>query len=275
MPEILEVKPLPLDKLSIGKAQARVRHTAAGVDELAQSIATVGLLEPIVVCPAEKPGYYEIITGQRRFMAHQQLNRETILCAILPERITGIEAKTLSATENIVRSDLNRLDLIDVCTALFKHYASISGVVEATGLPRNDVSKYVKYERLIPELKELVDSQQVKLNTALRAQDAASVSGSTNTAEAVEFAREMEGMSGVGMTSVVKTRKKDPSLSADETIERAKSGGQVSQVLVVMSTTAHSSLKAYASDENTTLAEAAHELIQDGLSRKGYSVDAE
>ena len=274
MPEILEVKPLPLAKLSIGRAQARVRHTTKGVDELAQSIQAVGLLEPIVVCPAETPGHYEIITGQRRFLAHQRLNRQTIMSAILSERVTGIDAKTLSATENMVRSDLNRLDLIDVCTALYKHYGSVAAVVEATGLSRSKVVKYVKYDRLVPQLKSLVDEHKVTLDVALRAQDAASVSGSTNVEEALEFARDMGGMSGVALDSVVKTRVDDPTLSPDETVERAKSGGQVSQVLVGMSTIVHTSLKQYAKDEKTSLGDAARDLIQDGLSGRGYTVDA-
>ena len=65
MATIREVREIPLDDLVIGKAQVRKRDVAKDIDELAESIRVTGLLEPIVVAPADKPGKFEIITGQR------------------------------------------------------------------------------------------------------------------------------------------------------------------------------------------------------------------
>ena len=56
MATIKEVKEIPLKDLVIGKGQVRLRDVKKEVTELADSIRKVGLLEPIVVCPAEKPG---------------------------------------------------------------------------------------------------------------------------------------------------------------------------------------------------------------------------
>ena len=75
---------LPMSKVSIGSHQMRTRNTDAGIDELANSINKVGLLEPIVVIPSEK-GKYEIVTGQRRFLAFQHLGREKIPAMVLDE----------------------------------------------------------------------------------------------------------------------------------------------------------------------------------------------
>ena len=75
MAKIKTVRDIPLDDLVIGKAQVRKRDVGKDIDELAESIRVVGLLEPIVVAPADKPGKFEIITGQRRFLAHQLLGR--------------------------------------------------------------------------------------------------------------------------------------------------------------------------------------------------------
>lgn len=83
MAKIVEYRDVPLDDLTIGKAQARTSPSMADVDELASSIEKLGLLQPIVVCESVEAGRWEILTGQRRFLAHKRLGRKTIPAAIL------------------------------------------------------------------------------------------------------------------------------------------------------------------------------------------------
>ncbi len=67
---VKEMRKIPLKDLVIGKGQVRKRHVSKDISELAESIKAVGQLNPIVVCPhAEQPGKFEIIIGQRRFLA--------------------------------------------------------------------------------------------------------------------------------------------------------------------------------------------------------------
>ena len=96
MTRIKEVKEIALSDLQIGIGQVRLREVSKEIDELADSIRQVGLLEPIVVCETEMPGKYEIVTGQRRFMAHQELQMESIMAAVLDERVDETTAKVLS-----------------------------------------------------------------------------------------------------------------------------------------------------------------------------------
>lgn len=269
MARIVEVKELPLESLAIGKGQSRLTQVSKEIAELAESIRKVGLLEPIVVCPAEKPGKYEIITGQRRFLAHQELKKKTILAAILDERVDETTAKVLSITENVVRLGLNRKDLIDACTYLYRKYASVEIVCEETGLPPSKVREYIKYDRLKPELRDLVD-KGLDVKVALRAQDAASVSGKYVPEEAVKFAKEMASMSGVQQTKIVKEREAKPAVSVDEIIESAKTGAKVVQIMVTLGAVAHESLQAYAKAEGTSQDDAARALIEEGLAGKGY-----
>lgn len=63
MISILDIQEVRLTDLVIGRGQVRTRDVGKEVDELADSIAQVGLLEPIVVCAAEEEGKFEIITG--------------------------------------------------------------------------------------------------------------------------------------------------------------------------------------------------------------------
>jgi ParB family chromosome partitioning protein len=274
MAQIIDYKDIPLTDLVIGKAQVRLSETSIDIEELAASIEKQGLLEPIVVAPAETEGKFQIILGQRRFLAHQHLKKDTIKAGVLDEPVDEVQAKVLSLTENLVRRDLNRKDLIDVCTALYKKYGSIVDVHKDTGLPKSQVSEYVKYDRLIPELKQLVDNEGVKVKTALRAQDAA-MAGTLGALEfdkdeAIKLAKEMTSMSDAQQKKIKDEIKQDPSIPVDEVIERAKSGSKITQIVVTLGENIHGSLSTYARDEETTLDDAAASLIETALSSKGY-----
>jgi len=269
--KIVEVKEIPLSSLVIGKGQVRTRDVGKDIDELAASIQKMGQLEPIVVCPAKEEGKFEILTGQRRYLAHKQIRKGSILACILDHEVDETEAKVISVTENLVRRDLNRSDLIDACTALYRRYGTMKAVADETGLPYDDVRNYVKYDRLAPELKELVDTNQVDMKVALRAQDAASVSGSLNPDEAVMFAKEMSQMSDAQRVHMVKKREDNPTADASEIIEAAKTGEKITQIVVTIGVALHQSLKRYAKDEGTTIADAASSLIEEALSGKGYA----
>lgn len=270
MASIVDFKKIPLENLTIGLGQARTKHVSQDIHELADSIAQVGLLEPIVVSPTENEGMFEIITGQRRFLAHQELNKETIWAAVLDEHVNEITAKVLSVTENLVRRDLHSSDLIDVCTYLYKHYGTIAAVCEETGLAHNKVSQYVKYDQLIPELKELVDSGRAKLDTALKAQRASQM----NSEEAVQFALEMDPMSGAQRSAIVKRREREPHVPAEDIIEDAKSGGKITQITVTLTSEVHSALGQFAHIHQTSSDDAAGILIREGLYAHNLLEDA-
>ena len=270
MSRIERFEDIPLNQLEIGTSQVRSSDTGEGISELADSIAKVGLLEPILVSPPGPTGKYDIILGQRRFLAHQELGLHSIKAGILSDHVEEIEAKVLSVTENLVRRDLNRKDLIDVCTYLYKQYASINAVVAETGLPFHKVSQYVKYDRLMRELKDLVDTGEVDVKAALRAQDALLVEGEPDPQEAVKLAKEMASMSGAQQKRIQDELKANPDVPVDQVIEQAKSKSRVIQVVVTLGQQIHTSLGLFARDEDTSVDEAASQLIQDGLASLGY-----
>lgn len=275
MAKIIDFQDIPLDDLEIGKGQVRQIDPNKDIDDLVDSIRKVGLLEPILVAPPGPSGKYEIILGQRRYFAHRLLQAETITAGILDERIEEIEAKVLSVTENLVRRDLNRKDLIDVCTHLYKHYGSMNAVATETGLSSEKVSEYVRYARLIPELKDAVDDEEVDLNAALRTQDALSIEGEPDPKECIKLAKDMTGMSGAQRQRIRMLLKENPSTSVDEVVERAKSGEKVTQINVTLLHHIHRSLVHFAKAEGITIGEAAAILIEKGLLDSGYDIDGD
>lgn len=275
MAKITEIREIRLDDLVIGKGQVRVRDVGRDIEEMASSINKIGLLQPILVCAAVEAGKYEILTGQRRFLAHKMLNKKTIKACIFDQKVDEREAKKLSMTENLVRIDPNSKDYIDACTWLYRQYGSVKAVAEELGLNQGKVSQYVKYDRLKPELKELVVEDGVDIKVALRAQDAASVTGEFDAQEAVKLAKELSKMSGVQQTNVMKKLKDEPNADVDEVIEAAKTGVRSHQITVTIQPILHKSLKQYAKDEGTTADDAARTLIEEGLLGKGYKVEEE
>jgi len=267
---IKEIRQINLGDLLIGKGQVRTKEVAKDLDILVESIRVLGLLEPIVVCPsADKPGKYEILTGQRRFLAHKELDKPTIMAVVLEKRVDEGVAKAISVTENLVRRDLSPRELIDACTSLYKKYGSIKDVSEATGLKYQLVSRYVKYDRLIKPLQAMVDEGKVDVRVALRAQDAASVTGEVDDREAVKLAKEMASMSGVQQKKLVQDIQTNPDAEVDDMIEAAKTGGKITQVIVSLTSNVHQSLQQYAEQEQTTQDDAAATLIEEGLGSRG------
>ena len=135
MAKIIEYRDIPLDNLVIGKGQVRVQKPGRGIGDLARSIETQGLLQPIIVGPARKEGKWEILAGQRRFLAHKhpRLQRESIVAAVLDERVSEGEAKAISITENLIRRQLSGKERKDGILYLYNLYGSLKDVVETTG----------------------------------------------------------------------------------------------------------------------------------------------
>lgn len=267
---VKETKELRLDQLEIGKSQARVRGVDKGIDNLAASINKLGLLEPIVVAPLGDDKY-EIITGQRRFLAHLKLERKTILAQILDRRLEAHIAKAFSLTENMLREDMSTRDYIDACTELFRRYGSIKAVSEELGLPYNDVSQYVKFDQLIPVVKEMVEKGEVNLTTALRAQKAATgADGTVDTERARLLVAEMRGMAGVQQRVLERLATSNQDLKPDELVELGRRQPKVKQIVVTLSEGTDQALNKFAVDEGSNKDEAAASLLEQGLTSKGY-----
>ena len=270
MAKIKEYRGILLNDLVIEKGQVRTQSPGKGIDDLARSIEKQGLLQPIVVCAARDKGKWEILIGQRRFLAHKLLGRDSIAAAVLDERVSEEQAKAISITENLIRRRLAGNELKDGVLYLYKHYGTLKDVANATGLPYKAVRDNVKYPRLISELKELVDKHTVDINAAVKAQDAASdEQGSVNSEEAIFLAKAMGPMSGVQRKRVTKERRERPEKPVEDLIEDATTGSMVIQINASLARDAHTALRRFAREEGTNQNEAAATLIEEALVGRG------
>ena len=98
---------LRVNQLQAGKYQPRTRMDEGSLYELAESIKSQGVMQPILVRPVG-PNRYEIIAGERRFRASQLagLNEVPVLVKEVPDEAAAV----MALIENIQREDLNPLE---------------------------------------------------------------------------------------------------------------------------------------------------------------------
>jgi ParB family chromosome partitioning protein len=98
---------LPVNAISPNPQQPRTVFDEEALDELAASIAEVGLLQPIVVRPLDQ-GKYELVMGERRLRAAQQAGLQTIPAIVRPTEEHEMLRDAL--LENLHRVQLNPLE---------------------------------------------------------------------------------------------------------------------------------------------------------------------
>lgn len=269
MAKIIEYREIALDDLVIGRGQARTQDPGKDIDELAESINVQGLLQPIVVCPARESGKLEILTGQRRFLAHKLLRRECITAAVLDERVEESEAKAISITENLIRRRLSGKELTDGIVYLYNIYGSIKAVAETTGISQKIVGRHVRYPRLIDPLKKMVDDG-LNIQAAIKAQDAATDENEvTDPERAVILAQEMRPLNDPQIKKFAEESERHPGKPLVEVIEYATSAARISQMIVDVSHDALAAIRRVANEEGTNQSEAASMLIHEALTARG------
>lgn len=100
---------LSVNKLQAGKYQPRTRMDEGALAELAESIRSQGIMQPILVRPLDKSNTrYEIIAGERRFRAAQLAGLTEV--PVLVREVADEHAAAMALIENIQREDLNPLE---------------------------------------------------------------------------------------------------------------------------------------------------------------------
>jgi ParB family chromosome partitioning protein len=101
---------LAISRMRAGKYQPRTRMDEGALNELAESIRTQGIMQPILVreLEGEIPTQYEIIAGERRFRAAQLAGLKEV--PVLVRAVADEHAAVMALIENIQREDLNPLE---------------------------------------------------------------------------------------------------------------------------------------------------------------------
>jgi ParB family chromosome partitioning protein len=150
------VRWLDIDQLRPGPYQTRKRFKPEALEELAQSIKTSGIVQPIIVRYRIKTGEYEIIAGERRWRA-ARLAKEEQVPVIVRKELSDEACLVLAIAENIQRESLDPIEqaasLKRMCDELSLTHADIS---EAIGKSRTYVTNTLRLLQLDERLQTLL-----------------------------------------------------------------------------------------------------------------------
>lgn len=132
---------IPVTAIAPAPWNPRQDFDAAALQELADSLKKVGLLQPIVV-RREADGY-ELVAGERRWRAAKRAKLQTIGCRVVD--ITDEEAKEACVMENLRRQDLNPIE----------HARSVQLLIDGCGLTQAAAAKRLGYKNASQVANEL------------------------------------------------------------------------------------------------------------------------
>ena len=158
------VEHLGIDLLQRGKYQPRRNFDQDRMQELADSIAAQGIVQPIVVRPAGE-GRYEIIAGERRWRAAQLAGLHDI--PVVVREVDDKTAMAVALIENIQRDDLNPLEEATALERLLGEFGlTHQEVAEAVGKSRTSVTNLLRLLDLNEDVKFLVEKGSLEMGHA-------------------------------------------------------------------------------------------------------------
>jgi ParB/RepB/Spo0J family partition protein len=131
------------------------------VRELAESIRESGLLQPVLLRPSN--GRFEVVAGDRRYLAHKLLNYKKIKAIVL--KLDDQETVVIRGIENLQRVDLTPSEEGQLYLLLREEGGlTIKSIAKKSGKSENTVSRYLNFARCPEEIRKAVDRKDISLN---------------------------------------------------------------------------------------------------------------
>lgn len=161
-PTDLQFLAIPVASLHPSPLNPRKRMT--GIEELADSIRSVGILEPLVVRPIAAG--YEVVAGGRRLEAARQAGLDTVPCTV--RQLTDEQALELAIIENNQRGDIHPLEEADAFQRLrdLDPGHTPGSIAAKIGRPVAYVVQRLRLLSLIPEVREAFSNDDITISHA-------------------------------------------------------------------------------------------------------------
>jgi len=174
MSGISKIYDVQIEDVFIGSHNVRLEGAERNLEELADSIKLHGLMQPIVLCGVFGEPKYEIISGQRRYLAHERLLKTATIKAVFVGNLTPTEMLIRSLAENMQRTDLSFTDTAKAVTKLYEEFGDEYKVKEATGLSIKRIRDHLLIDaRASPKMKDLIAEGKISVVDVKRALQAA------------------------------------------------------------------------------------------------------
>jgi ParB family chromosome partitioning protein len=146
---------IPVGEIERSPFQTRTRFDEVQLAELAASIAATGVVQPIVVRPLPH-GHYQLIAGERRWLASQRAGKETIPAII--RQVSDEQAMEMTIVENLQRTDLNPMEQARAYDKLSREFQlTQEQMAKRTGKDRASVANFLRLLKLPEEVQGKVE----------------------------------------------------------------------------------------------------------------------
>jgi ParB family chromosome partitioning protein len=145
---------IDIDLIEPSPYQPRTRFREEALDELARSIQSSGIIQPLVVRPIGNR--YQLIAGERRWRAAHRagLNKVTAIVRQVPDEL----ALEMTLVENIQREDLNAIEQARAFERLMDEFhATQEAVADRTGKDRTTVANAIRLLKLEPTIQDWIE----------------------------------------------------------------------------------------------------------------------
>jgi ParB family chromosome partitioning protein len=158
-----EIRDIEIDLIRPGHQQPRTSFDQAKLDELAQSIRTSGIIQPLLVRP--QGGVYELVAGERRWRAAQLAGLSRVPAII--REIPDDRLLELALIENIQRQELNPIEEANAYKRLIESLnLTQEEVAQRVGRDRSFVTNYLRILKLPSEIQRLLENEKLSFGHA-------------------------------------------------------------------------------------------------------------
>jgi len=158
------VREIPLEEIERNPYQTRSRMDEAALGELAASIQSVGVVQPVVVRKIDS-GRYQLIAGQRRWAAAQRAGKQTVPAIV--RVVSAEQALEMTIIENLQREDLNPMEQARAYERLAKEFGlTQEQMAQKTGKDRASVANYLRLLKLPLEVQAEIETGALSLGHA-------------------------------------------------------------------------------------------------------------
>jgi len=219
------LRTVPIEALSPGPEQPRKRFDPELLTELARSIETQGIIQPIVVSPVPTapgmPRRYVIVAGERRWRAAQLAGLHEV--PVVVREVDDEERLELALVENIQRADLNPIEEARAYAQLLQLRGwTQDEMATRVGKDRSTIANALRLLRLPEKVQEMVREGQLSMGHAR------TLLGLEQEADIITLAREVvrAGLSVRATEQAVRKQQssapKAPAAEPDDEAQRRK-----------------------------------------------------
>jgi ParB family chromosome partitioning protein len=157
---------IPLDAIDKNPYQTRLIFEEEALQDLAFSIKATGVVQPVVVRPADEDGRYILVLGERRLRASRMAGKDTIPAIV--RRVSELQAAELTIVENLQRENLNCLEQAQAFRVLSKDFnLTQAEIAEKVGVSRESVSNYMRLFKLPSSIQDFLAGGRLGFSEAM------------------------------------------------------------------------------------------------------------